>query len=71
VAADDDEEGPMPWRADPGRSETRWDQGSAPYGQPGGYPVPRSAGPRPRWLLLVALGLALVVVAVVVRYLLF
>lgn len=65
--ADDDNEDPMPWRADPGRSETRWDPGSqpdqgTPYGQP--YGLPRS-GPRARRWLLVALGLALIIITIV------
>ena len=70
ASADDDNGDPVPWRADPGRSETRWDPDShpgpgAPYGQPYGLPESRSPGPRLRWWLLVALGLVLIVITIV------
>lgn len=37
MAHDEDDEGPMPLRGDPGRSETRWDpQAGGPPRRPGG-----------------------------------
>jgi hypothetical protein len=60
--ADDDNEEPVPWRADPGRSETRWEPVQ---------PRPRYAAPRSRrWLVLaVALTVVIVIIPIVVRYL--
>jgi hypothetical protein len=68
--ADDDNEEPVPWRSDPGRSETRWEPGDYSYGDDAESPVygaPR--GSRRVWLLI-ALGIALVIIIlIVVRYL--
>jgi hypothetical protein len=59
--ADDDNEEPVPWRTDPGRSETRW--------EPERYarPLRRSS------CLPIAVGIVVVVVIIIIvlRYLLF